>query len=946
VERYIDRDLTALAREGRLPEAYGTDGAVAEVLALLQRGGKHPLLSGEAGVGKTALVQELARRLAEGRVDAALAGVRLVEVSALSILARGGRQAPEVLEELFQHLARAPGAIVYCRDLAAGLEGPLGPVLLRATRTGGGLRFVFEAEQQRVQELQRADEALAERLHVLPLPEPAPDKARWILGRVAEGLERELRLPIDPLACDLALRLTSKFLLARRLPRKAVELLQETASEAAAGGRDRLGPEDVLARFCAATRLPRFLVDDAMPLELEEVERFFGERLLGQGDAVSAVLRAVALLKAGLNDPRRPLGVFLFAGPTGVGKTHLAKLLAEYLFGSGDRLVRLNMADYPNDGDESLPFGAPWAPTADGKRGELARLLDGKVFSVLLLDEFEKAARSVHDRFLQLFDEGRFVNAAGETVSCSNTLIVATSNVGAEVYREKVVGFAGARSSGELVHEVDRRIASAFRHEFLNRFDAVCHFQPLSKVEIRRIAQREVGRVLEREGIRARALDVEVSPAVLDLLVDRGYSPEYGARYLQREIEKTLTAALAVEIARRPLPPGTPVRVDARAGGRVVAVAEPLLPREATAQLTLPTARAAAVKRRLDRRSLLEEVDGLVRRVERVARAAHRPELERRRGELLAASQAPDLWDAPERAAETLRAFRLVEAQLSELERMASACQFARKLVREAKGEAQLTAAARQVEEVARDVRLGEARVAAGGAEGDDEALLDVWGADATPQDASWLAELASMYRAWAERRGYQAVAVAEAAEPPRVLLRVTGPGAFGFLKGETGMHRRLEEGGRVRAFVRAHRGVPHAQVGAVVGAREVRRRQGAFLPRVGSEVTLRDEATGRLLTLSGGESLRELEEVARVVLAGGSAPTGEARRYHVGRAPRVEDPRTGAATQRLKDVLRGELDLFIAAWISRPGAEAGPEGGGEGAPGVRSAGARPAPRG
>ncbi|MCI0671121.1 MAG: AAA family ATPase [Myxococcaceae bacterium] len=917
-ERYVDRDLTALAREGRLPEAHGADAVVTEVLALLARGGKHPLLAGEPGVGKTALVQEVARRLAEGRVDAALAGMRLVEVSALSILAQGQRHAPEVLEELFQSLARAPGAVVYVRDLTASLEGPLAPVLLRAMRTGA-LRFIFEAEQQRVQELQRADEALAERLHVIPVPEPTPEKARWILGRVAEQLERELRLPIDPLACDLALRLSSRFLLARRLPRKAIELLQETASEAAAASRDRVGPEDVLARFCAATRLPRFLVDDAMPLELDEVERLFGERILGQTDAVSAVLRAVALLKAGLNDPRRPLGVFLFAGPTGVGKTHLAKLLAEYLFGSGDRLVRLNMADYASDGDEALPFGAPWAATLEAKRGELTRLLDGKVFSVLLLDEFEKAARSVHDRFLQLFDEGRFVNAAGETVSCSNTLIVATSNVGAEVYREKVVGFAGVRSTAELVHEVDRRITAAFRHEFLNRFDAVCHFQPLSKVEIRRIAQREVGRVLEREGIRARALDVEVSPAVLDLLVDRGYSPEFGARYLQREIEKSLTAALAVEIARRPLPPGTPVRVEARTGGRVVAVAEPLAPREATAQLTLPSARATAVKRRLDRRSLLEETDALVRRVERVARTAHRPELEKRRADLLQATQAPDLWDAPERAAATLRAFRQVEAQLSELDRLASTCQFARKLVREARGEAQLKGAARQVEEAARDIQLAEARVASGTAEADDEALMDLWTADVTPADTTWLAELAAMYSAWAARRGYQAVPLAEGQQPPRVVLRVTGPGAFGFLKGETGLHRRIAESSRVRAYVRVHRAVPHAAVGAVVGAREVRRHVGSFLPRVGCEVTLRDESSGRLLSLLGGEVVRELEEVAQVVLAGGGAPVTEARRYHVGRAPHVEDPRTGAGTPRLKDVLRGELDLFIAAWVSRP---------------------------
>src|SRR5205814_10622725 len=234
----------------------------------------------------------------------------------------------------------------------------------------------------------------------------------------------------------------------------------------------------------------------------------------------------------------------------------------------------LNMADYQNGGGEQVVFGNPWAQTHEGKRGELSKLLDGKVFSVLLLDEFEKAHARTHDRFLQLFDEGQFINAAGETVACNNTLIVATSNVGSEVYREPPLGFSAQRSREGQLKEIDRRVATVFRAEFLNRFDAICQFQPLNKVEIRRIAQREVGRVLERDGIRARGLDVEVAPEVVDLLVERGYSPHFGARFLQREIEKTLTSALAVEIVKRPLQPGTPVRVEAQQNGTVIATAE------------------------------------------------------------------------------------------------------------------------------------------------------------------------------------------------------------------------------------------------------------------------------------------------------------------------------------------------------------------------------------
>ncbi|MBJ6760946.1 AAA family ATPase [Myxococcaceae bacterium JPH2] len=925
-ERLIDRDLTAQARDGKLPAAHGVDAAVTEVLALLTRGGKHPLLAGEAGVGKSALVQEVARRIAEGRVDAELTQARLVEVSVANILARSTqRQAAESFEELLSHLGRHPCPIVYIRDLPAALGGPLAPVAVRALRTGG-LRFIFETEPKRVQELLRADEALAERLHLLPMHEPPLEKARWVVGRVAEELERELRLPIDPAACDMALRLSAKFLLAQRMPRKAIELLKETAAEAAGAARDHVGPEDVLTRFCAATRLPRFVVDDALPLDLEETERFFGERLLGQTDAVGAVLRSVALLKAGLNDPRRPLGVFLFAGPTGVGKTQLAKLLAEYLFGSADRLVRLNMADYPNDGDESVPFGAAWAPALETRRGELSALLDGKVFSVLLLDEFEKAARSVHDRFLQLFDEGTFVNGAGETVSCNNTLIVATSNVGAEVYREPGLGFSSPKRAEEQVHEVDRRIAEAFRPEFLNRFDALCHFRPLSKVDIRKIAQREVGRVLEREGIRARALDVEVTPEVVDLLVERGYSPQFGARYLQREIEKTLTAALAVEIARRPLPPGTPVRVEARVQGKVVAVAEPIpAPREVTAQLLLPTAKAAAVKRRLDRKSVLSEMDRMVGRARELATSSGRPELEVRRSALLAETQAPDLWDDPTHAAEVIRAFRAVEAQINELERLEAACLFARRLVREAKNEVQLASAAKQVEDVAREVQMAEAMHASGATARDNEALVDICASDSAEAQELWVQELASMYLGWAQRRGYEAMAVAEAEAPARVVVRIAGPGAFGFLSGEAGMHRRIEEEKRQRAYVRVHRGGPlEAEEEELLdlGGRPIKSHEGAYLQRVRTEVTARDESTGRVITLAGSSELDELKGIAARVVSGQGGSTEEVRRYYLGRGARVEDPRTGAGTPRVKDVLRGELDVFIAAWISRPPAE------------------------
>lgn len=925
-QRLLERDLTALAQAGKLPAAYGADPLVGEVLALLSRGAKHPLLAGDAGVGKTAIVQEVARRLsmsgAGGDLAGAsgeLAGGRVVEISIAGILARGERKAAESLDELLDSLAETPRTIVYVRDLAVGLGGPCMPVMVRALRSGA-LRFILEADPRKATELTKSDEALAERVHLLTVAEPSTERVRWMLGQVADELESQLGMPIDPQACDLVLRLSTKFLLSQRMPRKAIELLRETAAEAAGANKDRVGPDDVLSRFSAATRLPRPLVDDAAPLDLAETQRFFGERILGQPDAVSVVLRSVALLKAGLNDPRRPLGVFLFAGPTGVGKTQLAKLLAEYLFGAADRLVRLNMADYPDENDEAIVFGSPWGQTYEAQRGELSRLLDGKVFAVLLLDEFEKAYRGVHDRFLQLFDEGRFVNAAGETVPCNNVVIVATSNVGAEAYREPPLGFAASRAPHEVIAEVDRRIAETFRPEFLNRFDAVCHFQPLSRVEIRKIAHREVGRVLEREGIRARGLDVEVAPEVVDVLVERGYSPHFGARFLQREIEKTLTAALAVEIVKKPLPAGTFVRVETRPGGKVMAVAQPKPTREATAQLTLPTTGAAEVRRRLDRRSLLTESESLLARATRLGTEAGRPELEKRRAELLARSQAPDFWDDPEAAAALLRDYRALDAQITDLDRVARACNFARRLVRDAKGEQHLASAAKAVEEVAREVKLLEARAAAGASADVDDALLELEGASDGEPARAFLRELGFMYLAWAERRGYEAAAYAEGQQPQRVIVRITGPGVLGFLAGEAGLHRRIDDQRKLAAYVRLRRWPSETPFGDAheSQSREIRRRPGFFVERLASEAVARDSSTGRSVTLWGVGDAQQLRRVSQALLEVPALPPGEVRRYHVGRAARVEDPRTGVSTPRIKDVLRGELEVFIAGWMSR----------------------------
>ena len=919
--KFFERDLTELAREGRLPAPHGIEEDVAALQALIARGAQHVLLAGEPGVGKTARLHGLARRIALGPEAESLAGARVLEVSVRAFLSRAGKEEEigDSWNALVERLEALSGlTIVALREASLALDPPLFGSLADSLRSSS-LRFVLETDSRGAHGLLSAEGGLGELLHLVAVPEPSAERARAILGQVAADLETQLGLVIDPAACELTLRLAKKYLLVQHEPGRSVELLRSAVEEASAGKAECLGAEGVLTRFCAVSQLPRLLVDDAAPLDLAQTEAYFNERILGQPGAVRAVLRTLALLKAGLTDPRRPLGLFLCAGPTGVGKTHLARLLAEYVFGSAERLVRVNMADYAEDDDAPKLFGMAWHSAREHQRGQLTCRLEGKLFAVLLLDEFEKAHRSVHDRCLQLFDEGQFINAAGELVRCNNVLIIVTTNAGAEVYREGPLGFAVAPSDAELAAEADRRLAETFRHELLNRFDAICHFRPLGKVEIRRIAQREVGRVLEREGIRLRGLDVEVAPEVIDLLVDRGFSAQFGARFLQREIERTLTAPVAVEIVRRPLPPGSRIRVEA-SGGSVVVRSEPHVEREPRTAVATTRLGTVVGRRRLDRKSLLEEAHGLGERVARVAESLGRPALEQRRTELLALTQAPNFWDDPERAAQSLRSFQSVDRELQALDRMAQSCESARRLVGEAKGEGRLAAAARAVEHVAREIQLAEARVAAGGSTA-DEVILELAAAQENEEHRAWVAELAAMYQGWATHRGYEASALAEADHPPRLMLHLAGPGALGFLAGEEGIHRRHVNGRRMVVRVRLHPWPRSAGAdgGLRAHGRSVRRRAGTHVERVTAEMRAFDEETGREVELVGGVSLDELRSLAFLVVRPGPADV-EARHYFFGRGARVEDPRTGTSTPRLKDVLRGEIEPFIAGWLGRSG--------------------------
>ncbi|MEZ4241727.1 MAG: AAA family ATPase [Myxococcota bacterium] len=801
VDAWIDRDLTALARDGALPPAFEVDDLVAQCEEVLRAAGtRSPVLVGPPGVGKTAIVAELVRRAHEGTGAPLLREARVVQLSLRAISARFKERADATnfFGELCGALLASPEPVVpFFRDLHLAYALDWEPTLHRFLDALPH-PVLGEALPRELDTLLEYWPDLNEQLVPIPVEEPDTDRLgrlleRWCEHRAAQG-GRSFR----PEARRAAIELTARFMGDRPFPRKAVELLRQTADFVGEpeGDDDRaVGLRDVVRRFSQLTRVPQRLVDPDEALDLSEVHDFVSERLLGQEEAVDAVVRMIALMKAGLSDLRRPFGTFLFVGPTGVGKTFCAQLLAEYLFGDRNRLVRLNLADYAEPYHVATLFGDPNAHALSAQQGVLARRLAGNPFGVLLLDEFEKADAKVHDAFLQLVDEGRYINGRSEVVSASSLIVIATSNGGAEVYRETGLGFDKAPGLRDLDRELDRRLGQLFRFELLNRFDRVVHFHPLDRNDIRSIARRELAELARRDGLVARELRVEVDAEVLDWLVSHGYHPHYGARFLRREIERSVAGTLAEHIVRDNPARGTRLALGVRSGRIEVrtVVGPPEPPKVAVASRS-----GKAVS--LDPEALLDEARAWVARWEPLFAESRQREVEA--SALIDASAEDGFWDDGARAQDVLRRYKQLDARLQADRRLLRA---PARLQRALEQEADLSAdeLGQLVNQAATSYRRW---LDIGSETGPGAAWMVLGPADSVAGCPSWLTDLVAMYRGWFRRRGLQYELVAEEVErgqPVRLVFEVEGPGVLGLLEMEAGEHRRRGAEGEIeRALV------------------------------------------------------------------------------------------------------------------------------------------------
>ncbi len=574
--------LSRQARAKDLERAYGRQREVEELLGLVQAPGASAfVVLGSPGVGKTTVLHELVYRIRDKRSPAKLRKRPVWFVDASRLIAGDGwfgdwqRQCLDVVQECID-----AEVIWYIGDPLALLDAGKSvgsdqnvALLLKPYLAGRRVTVLAECSARTWAQVELRDAGFARLFNPYRLEEPDQKTLREILRCVARELEEELDLSISDEGLRAVEDLCRRFngdgsrlghamhFLRRLMDEAAIARFYQTHDQPLGeDGKAKapplppvMGRAEVVDRFCAETGMPAFLVRDDLPMDAEAVWQHFRGRIIGQEEAVRRMTDLVALMKAGLADLERPLGSFLFVGPTGVGKTEMAKALTEFLFGRRDRMIRFDMSEFISAESVHRFLGDA------GQEGALISHVRRSPFSVLLLDEIEKAHPAIFDVLLQVLGEARLTDQAGRTADFRNTVVLMTSNLGVETWKGGV-GFGASAASGFREHFL-AEAGRFFRPEFVGRIDHIVPFMPLEADAISQITRRELSHFVSREGLRQRELEVDLSDEVHEWIAERGVEPKYGARPLRRLIERRLTAPLARHLSSRRAAPAQQLEV-------------------------------------------------------------------------------------------------------------------------------------------------------------------------------------------------------------------------------------------------------------------------------------------------------------------------------------------------------------------------------------------------
>ncbi|PLV56368.1 ATP-dependent Clp protease ATP-binding subunit [Thermotoga sp. SG1] len=612
-------DLTLLAREKKLMPVVDREKEIRRVIQILSRRTKNnPVLIGDPGVGKTAVVEGLAQRIVEGKVPLFLRNVRVLKLDMGRLVAgtrfRGDFE--ERLKRLLDELKRKKGEVILFIDEvhtvvgAGAAEGALDAAnIMKPELTTGEIQIIGATTVEEYRKYIEKDRALERRFQPVLVEEPTVEQTMEILKGLRKVFEDHHKVKITDDALEAAAKLSARYITNRFLPDKAVDLIDEAASyvrlessypseeilkleermreledkindavvkgeyeeaarlkvelqklkeeyEEARKSQEKIEPvvnEDVVAKIVEQwTGIPVSRIMESEKDKLLKLEELIHQRLVDQEEAVKIVARTIRRARVGIKNPRRPIGVFLFLGPTGVGKTELARTLADVLFGSEDAMIRLDMSEYMEKHSVARLIGAPPGYVGYEEGGQLTEAVRRRPYSVILLDEIEKAHPDVFNILLQVFEDGRLTDGKGNTVDFRNTIVIMTSNIGSEKILE---------SQENVRFEIEKELRNTFKPEFLNRIDAIVYFKPLTMDEVKKIVEIMVKQL--EDILKDKRITLELTERAKEYLAEAGYVPSLGARPLRRIIELELESMIADKILEGEIKEGDHIVVDA-----------------------------------------------------------------------------------------------------------------------------------------------------------------------------------------------------------------------------------------------------------------------------------------------------------------------------------------------------------------------------------------------
>ncbi|MDR1681644.1 MAG: ATP-dependent Clp protease ATP-binding subunit [Prevotellaceae bacterium] len=628
-------DLTAFATAGKLDPVVGREKEIERLAQILTRRKKNnPILIGEPGVGKSAIVEGLALRIAQRKVSRILLDKRIIALDVASTVAgtkyRG--QFEERMKDILNELTKAPNIILFIDEIhtIVGAGGPAGSLdaanILKPALARGELQCIGTTTLDEYRESIERDGALERRFQKIIVEPTSPEETLEILNNIKERYEAHHNVRYTPEALQACVALTQRYITDRCLPDKAIDALDEAGSrmhiahisvpeeiialeqqldtlreqkreavknkdflmaaqfrtqaeplertlaqahqqwkEEQAQNRETVDAEQVAEVVSMIANIPIHRIAEAEGIRLLKMSDELKKRVIGQDEAIDKVVRAIRRNRAGLKDPNKPIGTFIFLGPTGVGKTQLAKELSEYLFDSSENMIRIDMSEYMEKHSVSRLIGAPPGYVGYSEGGQLTERIRRKPYAVVLLDEIEKSHPDIFNLLLQVFDEGRLSDSNGRHVDFRNTVLIMTSNIGSRELKEfgQGVGFATASKRESIADNarsiIEKALQRTFTPEFLNRVDEQILFNPLNREAIFKIIDIELGYLYRR--IRQTGYEVEITDEAKNFIAAQGYDTQYGARPLKRAIQKYLEDNLAEAIIRMQLKPGEKLSV-------------------------------------------------------------------------------------------------------------------------------------------------------------------------------------------------------------------------------------------------------------------------------------------------------------------------------------------------------------------------------------------------